>query len=378
MAYENIKNQRADGKLNLSLEEMKEFLEWAVSPSYLNYRWPIWADHLADHIPMLPHLLPEVTYEANKDNLSFKCFKSFAEIRIYAAVRSLLFDDSLYFNVVKALFKHKSETFMRATASSLKRLTLPELGAIQLKDEQTNMNIYTEEVRTIRDTLMAILPLDVPLPVLFLYGPPGTGKTSLAKSIDVYAAYHTVIGTPRKTPLIEELRIAENEYNILIIDEIDKATDKMITELMQFLDTRDKKNCAVILTANARPDDLPKPLLRPGRVNKTIEVGFLPENIADTLFENCFGPVWKLAKKSYDIANNSPTSYQPASIVAMKDNWLADTVEKMLHQNIDVKDTLNRDSSNIRLSFKEACKRYWNLEKKVISKEEAGLGKVKK
>lgn len=378
MAYENVKNQRADGKLNLSLEEMKEFLEWAVSPSSLNYRWPTWVDHIAYHMPMLPHLIPEVTYEANKDNLSFKYVKAFAEIRLYTVVRSILFEDSLYFNVVKALFKHKSETFIRTTACALKHLNPPELGAIQLKGKQTNMNIYTEEVRKIRDTLMAILPLDVPLPVLFLYGPPGTGKTSLAKTIDVYQSYHTVIGTPRKMPLIEELSIASNEYNSLIIDEIDKATDNEITELMQFLDTRDKKNCAVILTANALPEDLPKPLLRPGRVNKTIEVGFLPENIAGTLFESCFGPVWKLAKKAYDIANNSPTSYQPASIVAMKDNWLADTVEKMLHQNIDVKETLNRDSSNIRLSFKEACKRYWTLEKKVISKEEAGLGKIKK
>ncbi len=238
------------------------------------------------------------------------------------------------------------------------------------------MNVYEEEVAALRDTLTALSDTELPMPAIFLYGPPGTGKTSLAESIDADLFSVVMLGRKRKkkdkeeVPLLEEIDNAVNNSVVVILDEVDKASEEEIKDLMYFLDHRDRSDCIVILTANSTPDELPKALLRPGRISRSMEIGFLEEDKATILFNNLFGTAGVKAKASFDAINDFPKTYQPAAISAMHENWMALVLDELLRQKKDLSLLFNSGGERIDLTFKQALNRYLNMQEYFISPEE--------
>merc|ERR1712176_1408547 len=138
--------------------------------------------------------------------------------------------------------------------------------------------------------------IDPPRGVL-LYGPPGTGKTMLAKAV----AHHTtapfirVVGSEFVQKYLGEgprmvrdvFRLArENAPAIIFIDEVDaiatkrfdaqtgadREVQRILMELLTQMDGFDQSvNVKVIMCTN-RADTLDPALLRPGRLDRKIEV----------------------------------------------------------------------------------------------------------
>lgn len=134
---------------------------------------------------------------------------------------------------------------------------------------------------------------------VILYGPPGTGKTMLAKAVanSTAATFLRVAGSElvKKTAgagpkLVREIfKIAEeNAPTIIFIDEIDavgskrdtsgKASDgekevqRTMLELLNQLDGFEQKKDVRIIMATNRIDSLDPALIRPGRIDRKIEV----------------------------------------------------------------------------------------------------------
>lgn len=132
---------------------------------------------------------------------------------------------------------------------------------------------------------------------VILYGPPGTGKTLLAKAVanETSATFLRVVGSELiqkylgdGPKLVRELfRVAEEHApSIVFIDEIDAVGSKRyeahsggereiqrtMLELLNQLDGFDAKNDVKVIMATNRIDALDPALIRPGRIDRKIEL----------------------------------------------------------------------------------------------------------
>eukprot|EP00184_Porphyridium_aerugineum_P007961 CAMPEP_0184691820 /NCGR_PEP_ID=MMETSP0313-20130426/547_1 /TAXON_ID=2792 /ORGANISM="Porphyridium aerugineum, Strain SAG 1380-2" /LENGTH=432 /DNA_ID=CAMNT_0027149585 /DNA_START=87 /DNA_END=1385 /DNA_ORIENTATION=+ len=144
------------------------------------------------------------------------------------------------------------------------------------------------------------LGIDPPKGVL-LYGPPGTGKTLLARAVAnrTDACFIRVIGselvqkyTGEGARMVRELfQLARSKRAcIVFFDEIDaiggarfddgaggdNEVQRTMLEIVNQLDGFDARGNIKVIMATNRPDTLDPALLRPGRLDRKIEVG-LPE-----------------------------------------------------------------------------------------------------
>ncbi|TKY75423.1 26S protease regulatory subunit 10B-like A [Spatholobus suberectus] len=131
-----------------------------------------------------------------------------------------------------------------------------------------------------------------PPKAVLLYGPPGTGKTILARAIasNVHVNFLKVVSSAisGSARLIREMfRYARNHQPcIIFMDEIDaiggrrlsedtsadREVQITLTELLNQLDGFDQLGQVKIIMATNRPDVLDPALLRPGRLDKKIEI----------------------------------------------------------------------------------------------------------
>jgi len=144
---------------------------------------------------------------------------------------------------------------------------------------------------------------------VILYGPPGTGKTLLAKAVasETSATFLRMVGSeliqkylgegPR---LVRELfRVAdENAPSIVFIDEIDavgtkrydsssggeREIQRTMLELLNQLDGFDSKSEVKVILATNRIETLDPALLRPGRIDRKIEIGLPDEKTKRKIF----------------------------------------------------------------------------------------------
>eukprot|EP01057_Protomagalhaensia_wolfi_P003888 Protomagalhaensia_wolfi_Nauph_80__3887@NODE_393_length_2614_cov_127_829515_g297_i0_p1_GENE_NODE_393_length_2614_cov_127_829515_g297_i0NODE_393_length_2614_cov_127_829515_g297_i0_p1_ORF_typecomplete_len449_score103_76AAA/PF00004_29/3_6e42Prot_ATP_ID_OB/PF16450_5/6_4e12RuvB_N/PF05496_12/3_1e11AAA_lid_3/PF17862_1/8_2e11AAA_2/PF07724_14/2_4e03AAA_2/PF07724_14/1_1e08AAA_5/PF07728_14/1_5e08DUF815/PF05673_13/2_6e07AAA_22/PF13401_6/5_1e06IstB_IS21/PF01695_17/2e06NBARC/PF00931_22/1_7NBARC/PF00931_22/0_00 len=132
---------------------------------------------------------------------------------------------------------------------------------------------------------------------VILYGPPGTGKTLLAKAVanETSATFLRVVGSELiqkylgdGPKLVRELfRVAEEHApSIVFIDEIDAVGSKRyeahsggereiqrtMLELLNQLDGFDAKGDVKVIMATNRIDSLDPALIRPGRIDRKIEL----------------------------------------------------------------------------------------------------------
>uniref|UniRef100_A0A7S0BQK0 AAA+ ATPase domain-containing protein n=1 Tax=Rhodosorus marinus TaxID=101924 RepID=A0A7S0BQK0_9RHOD len=144
------------------------------------------------------------------------------------------------------------------------------------------------------------LGIDPPKGVL-LYGPPGTGKTLLARAVAnrTDACFIRVIGselvqkyTGEGARMVRELfQLARTKRAcIIFFDEVDaiggarfddgagadNEVQRTMLEIVNQLDGFDPRGNIKVLMATNRPDTLDPALLRPGRLDRKIEVG-LPD-----------------------------------------------------------------------------------------------------
>ena len=162
-----------------------------------------------------------------------------------------------------------------------------------------------DQVRDLRETIE--LPLTnvelfhrvgiKPPKGVLLYGPPGTGKTLLAKALayNIDAKFLKVVASAIVDKYIgESARVIremfayarENEPCIIFMDEIDaiggrrfsqgssadREIQRTLMELLNQIDGFDELGQVKIVMATNRPDVLDPALLRPGRLDRKIEI----------------------------------------------------------------------------------------------------------
>lgn len=172
------------------------------------------------------------------------------------------------------------------------KVSFQDIGGVQ---EQMRALREVIELPLTNPELFLRVGISPPKGVL-LYGPPGTGKTLLAKAIasNVDAHFLKVAGSSIVDKYIgESARMVremfayarEHEPCIIFIDEVDAIGSKRIDgtssdrevqrtlmELLNQLDGFDRLGKVKIIMATNRPDTLDPALLRPGRLDRKVEI----------------------------------------------------------------------------------------------------------
>merc|ERR1719238_2563961 len=159
------------------------------------------------------------------------------------------------------------------------------------------------ELPLINPELFQRVGIKAPKGVL-LYGPPGTGKTLLARAVanNIDAAFLKVVASAivdkyigESARLIREMfgYAKDHQPCIIFMDEIDaiggrrfsegtsadREIQRTLMELLNQLDGFENLNKVKIIMATNRPDVLDPALLRPGRLDRKIEIA-LPNEVA--------------------------------------------------------------------------------------------------
>jgi 26S proteasome regulatory subunit T2 len=145
---------------------------------------------------------------------------------------------------------------------------------------------------------------------VIVYGPPGTGKTLLAKAVanQTSATFLRIVGSEliqkylgEGPKLVRELFRTAEEYapSIIFIDEIDaigtkrydsnsggeREIQRTMLELLNQLDGFDAKHDIKVIMATNRIDCLDPALIRPGRIDRKIELPLPDEKTRRAIFK---------------------------------------------------------------------------------------------
>lgn len=191
----------------------------------------------------------------------------------------------------------------------------------------------SDEIRQIRE----VIELPLTNPELFkrvgikppkgvlLYGPPGTGKTLLARALacNMNATFLKVVASAivdkyigESARLIREMfgYAKDHEPTVIFIDEIDaiggrrlsqgtsadREIQRTLMELLNQLDGFDSLGAVKIVMATNRPDILDPALLRPGRLDRKVEIPLPNEQSRNEILRIHAGPITKKGEIDYD------------------------------------------------------------------------------
>jgi transitional endoplasmic reticulum ATPase len=136
---------------------------------------------------------------------------------------------------------------------------------------------------------------------VLLYGPPGTGKTMLARAVATESQANFIsikgpeflskwVGESEKAVRETFRRARQASPSVVFLDEIDSiaptraggtadshVTERVISQILTELDGLEPLNNVIVIAATNRPDIIDPALLRPGRFDRLIEIGFPDE-----------------------------------------------------------------------------------------------------
>merc|ERR1712072_1275956 len=198
----------------------------------------------------------------------------------------------------------------------------------------------TEQIRQMRE----VVELPLTNPELFhrvgiktpkgvlLYGPPGTGKTLLARAMahNMTANFLKIVASSIVDKYIgESARIIremfgyakEHQPCIIFMDEIDaiggkrfsqgtsadREIQRTLMELLNQLDGFDDLGAVKIIMATNRPDVLDPALLRPGRLDRKIEIPLPNEAALADIFKIHSGTWTSTRSASFAAPSTAPT-----------------------------------------------------------------------
>ena len=201
--------------------------------------------------------------------------------------------DMLTFTIVRVLPREVDpRVYSMQQMDSDKAVSFNEIGGLQ---EQLRALREVIELPLTNPELFQRVGISPPKGVL-LYGPPGTGKTLLAKAIatNVDAKFLKIVGSSiidkyiGESPRIVREMFAyarEHEPCVIFIDEIDaigskrvqgegsdREVQRTLMELLNQMDGFDQLGKVKVIMATNRPDTLDPALMRPGRLDRKIEI----------------------------------------------------------------------------------------------------------
>jgi len=206
------------------------------------------------------------------------------------------------------------------TLDSDKAVSFQEIGGVQ---EQMREMREVIELPLTNPELFSRVGIKPPKGVL-LYGPPGTGKTLLAKAIasNVDANFLKVVGSSivdkyigESARVIREMFTYAKEHSpcIIFIDEVDaiggkriegsssdREVQRTLMELLNQLDGFDSLGKTKIIMATNRPDTLDSALMRPGRLDRKIEIGLPNEASRLDILKIHAQPIMKHGEIDYE------------------------------------------------------------------------------
>ncbi|MFB6300677.1 MAG: AAA family ATPase [Halobacteriales archaeon] len=142
---------------------------------------------------------------------------------------------------------------------------------------------------------------------LLLYGPPGTGKTLLARAVAnaTDANFISINGPEILDKYVGESersvrevfdRARQHAPSVIFFDEVDaitpqrgndvgsRAAERVVSQLLTEIDGLESLDDVVVIAATNRPDMIDPALLRPGRLEKAIEVPLPDRDAREEIF----------------------------------------------------------------------------------------------
>jgi chaperone BCS1 len=145
---------------------------------------------------------------------------------------------------------------------------------------------------------------------ILLYGSPGTGKTSLIKAIAGYLNYPIYYLSPKKLGKIESAMSTLSDKCIVVIEDIDSNflthsrenkdgdTDEnsllkemssvSLSEILNSLDGMFSAHGRILVATTNHIENLDAALIRPGRIDLKIEIGYVNNEILKYFINNFF------------------------------------------------------------------------------------------
>ena len=173
---------------------------------------------------------------------------------------------------------------------------------------------------------------------ILLYGAPGTGKTSLIKAIAGYLNYPIYYLSPQKLSKIESAMSTLSDKCIVVIEDIDSNflthsrenkngdTDEnnflkeissvSLSEILNSLDGMFSAHGRILIATTNHIENLDAALIRPGRIDLKIEIGFVNNEILESFIKNFY----KDSNLDFSIINN--INIKPNISVAMLQNMV--------------------------------------------------------
>lgn len=201
--------------------------------------------------------------------------------------------DTMTYTIMRPLAREVDPLVHRMLTEDPGAVAYEEIGGLQ---DQMQVLRETIELPITNPELFKRIGISAPKGVL-LYGPPGTGKTLLARALasNVNANFMKVVASSimdkyigESARLIREMFTYAKSHQpcIIFIDEIDaiggrrlsdgtssdREIQRTLMELLSQMDGFDSLGQVKTIMATNRPDTLDPALLRPGRLDRKIEI----------------------------------------------------------------------------------------------------------
>lgn len=162
---------------------------------------------------------------------------------------------------------------------------------------------------------------------ILLYGPPGTGKTSLIRAIAGYLNRDIIIADCVNTFKRANIQFTPND--IIVLEEVDTIglknrdeeeseladimTKNLLGKILTEMDGIQTNHGRVLIMTTNHIEDIDKSLLRPGRIDCCIEVGYLTNETFFKMLDKFSISYTKSNEKTFEIKEEmSPAMLQQA------------------------------------------------------------------